>query len=66
MILLDEDECIESPCPENSECINTAGSFVCPCQSGYELIEDMCQGKNKPDKYKRTKHIPNYNKKKRS
>ena len=42
----DIDECDRfSPCDQ--VCINSVGSFMCSCESGYELEEDMriCTGR---------------------
>lgn len=30
----DKDECLDNPCPLNSKCLNTAGSFSCECVNG--------------------------------
>ena len=40
----DINECLSSPC--NHTCTNTAGSFVCSCNDGYELGPDglSCHG----------------------
>lgn len=32
----DQDECVSSPCHPNATCMNTAGSFNCTCNSGFE------------------------------
>ena len=42
--LIDIDECLLSPC--NHTCTNTAGSFQCSCNDGYELDDDgrTCNG----------------------
>ncbi|XP_016305464.1 protein HEG-like [Sinocyclocheilus anshuiensis] len=31
------DECVNSPCPQGSVCVNTGGSFSCQCALGYDL-----------------------------
>ncbi|XP_046357628.2 uncharacterized protein LOC124135955 [Haliotis rufescens] len=38
----DENECqrSSSPCPANSNCANTVGSFTCTCISGYRKLTD--------------------------
>ena len=44
--IVDIDECDRfSPCDQ--VCINSVGSFMCSCESGYELEEDMriCTGR---------------------
>uniref|UniRef100_W5KF16 Heart development protein with EGF-like domains 1 n=1 Tax=Astyanax mexicanus TaxID=7994 RepID=W5KF16_ASTMX len=33
----DVNECVSSPCPLESECVNTSGSFSCKCPLGYDL-----------------------------
>lgn len=34
---VDVDECVNSPCPHGSECVNTSGSFSCKCALGFDL-----------------------------
>ncbi len=34
---LDVDECVNSPCPQGSVCVNTGGSFSCQCALGFDL-----------------------------
>jgi len=29
------DECTETPCGDNTRCVNTDGSFTCQCLQGY-------------------------------
>ena len=45
---VDIDECTAPPgvtCPANSNCINTAGSYVCACETGfYKDSSGLCQG----------------------
>ena len=47
--LLDVDECVEAAlynielCKENSICLNTEGTYECPCISGYKRIDETCQ-----------------------
>lgn len=36
-ISLDVDECVNSPCPQGSVCVNTGGSFSCECDLGFDL-----------------------------
>uniref|UniRef100_A0A9J7ZVR8 Heart development protein with EGF-like domains 1 n=1 Tax=Cyprinus carpio carpio TaxID=630221 RepID=A0A9J7ZVR8_CYPCA len=31
------DECVNSPCPQGSVCVNTGGSFSCQCDLGFDL-----------------------------
>ncbi|KAL7881979.1 hypothetical protein AOLI_G00088280 [Acnodon oligacanthus] len=33
----DVDECVSNPCPKDSKCVNTRGSFTCKCALGYDL-----------------------------
>ncbi|KAK2904807.1 hypothetical protein QQF64_032935 [Cirrhinus molitorella] len=33
----DVDECVSSPCPLGSVCVNTGGSFSCECALGFDL-----------------------------
>uniref|UniRef100_A0A8C2E6G0 Heart development protein with EGF-like domains 1 n=1 Tax=Cyprinus carpio TaxID=7962 RepID=A0A8C2E6G0_CYPCA len=33
----DVDECVSSPCPQGSVCVNTVGSFSCECALGFDL-----------------------------
>ena len=41
---IDVNECERSPCPEESTCRNTRGSFTCQCASGYTRTGEECQG----------------------
>ena len=43
-ILLDFDECEESPCGLNATCNNTEGSYICSCNSGYVGDGLQCSG----------------------
>ena len=44
----DVDECLDAAinvvnlCEDNSECVNTEGSFLCPCVPGYEMVNETC------------------------
>ncbi|PFH33695.1 calcium binding egf domain-containing protein [Besnoitia besnoiti] len=43
----DIDECDTNPCPANSACINTPGSYKCECQKGFTMSPDnVCVSKN--------------------
>jgi len=44
LISADIDECLSSPCGQI--CTNTAGSYQCSCNNGYELDSDgiTCDG----------------------
>ncbi|XP_053395504.1 uncharacterized protein LOC123523715 isoform X3 [Mercenaria mercenaria] len=43
----DLDECSGSVCKiSNTECVNTPGSFLCRCKSGYETENDTCKDIN--------------------
>ncbi|XP_077072661.1 protein HEG [Siphateles boraxobius] len=33
----DVNECVNSPCPQGSVCVNTSGSFSCKCALGFDL-----------------------------
>lgn len=47
-LLTDIDECAEGRhyCRENTMCVNTPGSFMCVCKTGYIRIDDYsCTGK---------------------
>jgi len=41
----DIDECSESNGKCSDRCVNTAGSYTCVCETGYELIGKKCFGK---------------------
>ena len=44
-ILIDYDECEESPCEQ--VCNNLEGGYQCDCREGYELVESgRCQGEH--------------------
>lgn len=45
-LILDIDECsAENKCVENSECVNTPGSYACACLGGFEGKADVeCKG----------------------
>ena len=36
---IDIDECDTNPCPENSECNNTHGSYTCTCLVGFDSVD---------------------------
>jgi hypothetical protein len=40
----DIDECVGNPCDSNAQCTNTAGSFVCTCNTGYTGNGLVCTG----------------------
>ena len=46
-ILLDFDECEESPCGNNATCNNTEGSYTCLCNNGYVGNGLQCSGERK-------------------
>ena len=43
----DINECSTNPCPANSRCQNTVGSYTCTCNFGYQLNTEtkQCEGK---------------------
>lgn len=45
----DEDECLKDPCAGKGRCINSMGSYLCLCYSGYTLAasegKQSCEGK---------------------
>lgn len=36
LIILDFDECQFSPCQNNGTCVNTVGSYICDCTTGWK------------------------------
>jgi len=42
----DVNECADgvNPCIEHSDCVNTVGSFDCPCRRGFRLVGSSCKG----------------------
>ena len=38
----DIDECAETPCLDNFQCVNTEGSFACVCNNGFFLNDTTC------------------------
>ena len=52
LLIVDINECKNenSVCPENSQCINTNGSYTCVCDEGYFHVQtesvNECKGKN--------------------
>ena len=40
----DIDECLSNPCDANADCSNTAGSFTCKCNAGFEGDGLTCKG----------------------
>ena len=45
-VLLDIDECSTGVhnCTQNQQCVNRPGDYECECVSGYELVNEICQG----------------------
>ena len=39
---MDENECLAEPCSENSSCVNSDGSFLCKCNSGFIKNNTAC------------------------
>ena len=48
-IYVDINDCEDDPeiCGMNANCINTIGSYMCSCSSGYTGDETMCTGECK-------------------
>ena len=45
--IIDIDECIDAnPCGVNTDCLNTPGSFICRCSSGFIGDGLTCAGNN--------------------
>ena len=47
LFILDVDECSsrQHGCDNNAQCINTPGTFVCKCNSGFSANGTFCKGK---------------------
>ena len=47
-VLLDIDECSTGVhnCTQNQQCVNRPGDYECECVSGYELVNEICEGNN--------------------
>ena len=44
-VFTDVDECVNTPCPRYSQCVNNEGSFQCHCLTGYYKVSDTeCRG----------------------
>ena len=43
-MILDINECLNSPCHPNATCNNTDGSYICGCDMGYSGDEFNCTG----------------------
>ena len=35
ILFLEIDECLSDPCHSNATCTNTAGSYICECNTGF-------------------------------
>ena len=35
IIYLDINECLTNPCDANAQCVDTVGSFMCTCDTGF-------------------------------
>lgn len=46
LIILDFDECQFSPCQNNGTCVNTVGSYICDCTTGWK-DQNCLNGKKK-------------------
>ena len=51
--MLDVNECETSPCERNQVCFNTAGSYKCECDYGYEFDPDSAL--IRPNEYEKCK-----------
>ena len=42
----DIDECSTGVhnCTQNQQCVNSPGDYQCKCVSGYELLNEICEG----------------------
>ena len=38
----DIDQCFDSPCPSNSDCINDCVGYTCKCHEGFTAVGDEC------------------------
>ena len=47
LLLLDKNECDFRPCMVNSHCVNLPGTYTCPCDTGYDLKDNVCTGENR-------------------
>jgi len=54
MIDADIDECEETPCTANSNCINTEGSFQCQCPPGFIASPDSSSCIDPPGRRRHT------------
>ncbi|KAK3089225.1 hypothetical protein FSP39_001900 [Pinctada imbricata] len=43
---VDNDECSNNPCTSLQDCVNTIGSYNCPCKAGYQLGNSQCEDIN--------------------
>ena len=39
---VDVDECERTPCLENKVCVNSLGSFLCVCKTGFIPLDSNC------------------------
>ena len=42
--IIDDNECLTSPCDDNAFCTNEAGSYTCTCNTGYTGDGFSCTG----------------------
>ena len=39
------DECLSAPCDSNATCTNTAGSYICECNTGFTGSGGSCSSR---------------------
>ena len=42
--LVDVNECTDRPCPSDSSCVNSDGTYECPCNEGFTAVNNLCRG----------------------
>ena len=41
---VDVNECTDQPCPSDSACVNSDGTYECPCNEGFTAVNNLCRG----------------------